>query len=96
MSRSRRRYRLPNGPEFFIQELRQRIAKQLQVDPDRIRYGPLPGDVVGKLGTDGDLWQIFYRDEWRELPWHFDSPALVTREMVIRWHGKPSKSKQHE
>jgi len=37
-------------------------------------------------------WLIFYRDEWRELPWHFDGPLLVTRVLPRVWHGFTEKS----
>ncbi|SMP56344.1 hypothetical protein SAMN06265222_105135 [Neorhodopirellula lusitana] len=91
MRRQNRKREPGKSPDWFQEQVRLRIAARLRIDPDRIRYGPLPNGVAGKLGTDGDHWQIHYRDEWRELPWHHDGPSYVTRQMVIKWHGKPSK-----
>ena len=73
--------------EGLQEELRHRIARNLSIAPDRIRFGPLPDGRRGKLNTVGDHWQIFYHGEWRELPWCFDGPDGVTRELVRRWHG---------
>ena len=72
-------------PEQAIEELRVGIAKNLKIDADRIRYGNLGRQ--GRLGTDDPHWLIFYRDQWRELPWHFDGPLNVTRAMVRNWYG---------
>ncbi len=74
-------------PEYYTEQLRQEIAVNLQVDPDRIRYAPLDGKERGKLGTSGNHWQIFYRDEWREIPWHNQGPTVVTRDMIRATYG---------
>ncbi len=84
----RHRYTRRNGPNRneaqVIESIRQKIASNLRIDPDRIQRGRL--GRKGKLGTDDPHWMIFYRGEWRELPWHFDGPLSVTREMVRQWH----------
>ncbi|TWT56544.1 hypothetical protein [Allorhodopirellula solitaria] len=67
--------------------MRQAIAANLDIDPERIRYGPLADGKPGRMNTAGDHWQIYYRDEWQELPWHFDGPLWVTRELVRKWWG---------
>lgn len=85
--RGRRRKLTESDRDTFLEETRQAIAVKLDIDPDRLRYGPLEGGAQGRLGTNGDHWQIYYRDEWRELPWHFDGPVWVTREMVRKWWG---------
>jgi serine/threonine-protein kinase len=41
------------------------------------------------LGTEDPHWLILYRGEWRELPWHFDGPLGVTRDLVRQWWGTP-------
>ncbi len=48
------------------------IAGKLDIDPDRLRYGLLEDGKPGRMNTAGDHWQIYYREHWRELPWHFD------------------------
>ncbi|QDT06904.1 hypothetical protein K227x_53270 [Rubripirellula lacrimiformis] len=78
-----------------IARLTIRIAERLGIDQDRIRWGPLPSGR-GKLGTSGDHWQIWYRAEWRELPWHFDGPDMVTREMIRRHYGDPTADEASE
>lgn len=89
MSRNRgsRRKLTDSDRSNFIEELRVTIAANLDIDPDRIRYGPLEGGEQGRLGTAGDHWQIWYRDQWRELPWHFDGPIGVRRELARKWWG---------
>jgi len=67
-----------------MEQLRQAVAFNLRIDLDRIRYGKL--GRRGRLGTPDPHWQIFYRGEWRELPWTYDGPAGVTREIVRRWY----------
>lgn len=47
--------------DSLMEELRFAIAKKLDIDPDRLRYGPLEDAVQGRHGTGGDHWQIFYR-----------------------------------
>ena len=85
----RHRHTRRSGPHLTaveaIEQLRLKVARNLQVDPDRIKYGHL--GHIGKLGTSDPRWLIFYRDEWRELPWHFDGPGGVTRDLVRQWHG---------
>ena len=61
------------------------IAAKLAIDPERLRYINLPEPTP--IGVTGDRWQIFYRDEWRDLPWHFNGPTCVTRELVRSWLG---------
>ncbi|MCM2370947.1 hypothetical protein [Aporhodopirellula aestuarii] len=70
----------------LMEETRQQIARNLNISPDRIRYGPLENNRPGRLNTQGDHWQIHYRGEWKELPWHHDGPLQVTREHVRKWH----------
>jgi len=96
MSRHRRRMRLRDGPEWFTEQLRQKIAVRLQIEPNRIRYGPLPDGQLGRLGTAGDHWHIFYRDSWRELPWHCEGPQWVTRAMMRKWHGLANDDNNEE
>ncbi len=67
--------------------MRQAIAAKLEIDPERIRYGALADGKPGRMNTEGEHWQIYYRDQWRELPWHFDGPLGVTRELVRKWWG---------
>ena len=70
----------------IIPDLRLRIAANLQIDADRIRW--IRGEFPGQFGESGNWrWELFYRDQWRELPWHYDGPLLVTREMVRAWYG---------
>lgn len=73
MSRHRsRRHKLnQESAATVIDEMRQAIAARLEIDSERIRCGPLDDGQRGRLGTGGDHWQIFYPDQWRELPWHF-------------------------
>jgi hypothetical protein len=73
----------------MIQAMRLRIATNLEIEVERIQHGNL--GQHGKLGTTDPHWLIFYRDQWRELPWHFNGPLNVTREMVRAWHGQPSE-----
>lgn len=86
-NRGSRRRLTDSDRDKFKEELRIVIAAKLDIDPDRLRYGPLEGGAQGRLGTGGDHWQIHYRDEWQELPWHFDGPMWVTREVVRKWWG---------
>ncbi|MCA9139667.1 MAG: hypothetical protein KDB00_23000 [Planctomycetales bacterium] len=69
----------------ITEAMRQAIADNLRIDADRIRYAR--GDGPGQFGESGMRWEIFYRDQWRELPWHFDGPQCVTRDLVRRWYG---------
>jgi hypothetical protein len=73
--------RLPATPWARTAEaMRQEIAAKLAIDPARLRYHD-PGEKSA-MGVDGERWQIYYRDEWQDLPWHFDGPLGVTRELV--------------
>lgn len=67
-----------------LESLRKVVAYNLRIDPDRIRYGNL--GHRGRLYTPDPHWQIYYRGEWRELPWTYDGPMGVTRETVKRWY----------
>ncbi|WP_146393492.1 hypothetical protein [Allorhodopirellula solitaria] len=89
MSRHRGRSHKPNQSHTapVIDEMRLAIAARLEIDSDRIHFGPLEDDLQGRLGTGGDHWQIFYRDQWRELRWHYDGPLWVTRDLVRTWWG---------
>ncbi|QDT08105.1 hypothetical protein [Stieleria marina] len=71
-------------PDAIIDEIRQQIAANLGMDPCDIRYGNL--GRCGKLGTTDPHWLVFYRGQWRELPWHFDGPLLVTRQHISQWY----------
>lgn len=84
--RNTRRSGPSQGPRQVIQEMRLKIAANLAIDPERIKYGRL--GRKGKLGTDDPHWMVFYRNKWRELPWHFDGPLNVTRGMVRHWYGE--------
>lgn len=76
----------PASPlEQSLVKMRLEIASNLQIDPERIKYASLGRQC--RIGITGERWLIFYRDEWRELPWHFDGALNVTREMVRKWHG---------
>ena len=70
--------------------MRQRIAESLAIDPDRLRMHD-PGEQ-SVIGVTGDRWQIFYADQWQDLPWHFDGPLGVTRVLVRQWLDKPKGS----
>ncbi|TWT91622.1 hypothetical protein [Neorhodopirellula pilleata] len=72
-----------------MDDLRRQIAKNLDINPDRLRYAPLEDGVPGRLNTEGVHWQIWYREAWRELPWHHEGPLYVTRGMVQQWWGSP-------
>jgi WD domain, G-beta repeat len=71
--------------EKTIDGLRIKIARNLDIDPQRVRYFD-PGEP-SSIGVRGERWQIHYRDDWRDLPWHHDGPLYVTRELVRRWLG---------
>ncbi|MGB7344526.1 MAG: hypothetical protein WBD20_09955 [Pirellulaceae bacterium] len=86
-SSKRKRSRSPDSgkrPDAIIDEIRQQVATNLHVDPSNVRYGNL--HRRGKLGTTDPHWLIFYRGQWRELPWHFDGPLLVTRQHIAQWY----------
>lgn len=71
---------VPTGRHSGLAD-RVSYARQLK----RIRY--VKGTEPGQYGEVGWRWEIFYRDEWRELPWHFDGPLCVTRDLVRQWYG---------
>ena len=91
LDRMRHRHTRRNGPHLTEQqaldELRNLVAQNLGIEPDRIRFGEL--GRLGKLGTEDPHWLIFYRGTWCELPWHFDGPTGVTRDLVRKWYGPP-------
>ncbi|MDM4015288.1 hypothetical protein [Roseiconus lacunae] len=70
----------------FLRELRLMIAANLRIDADRVRYNNDPTEP-GQFGELMPRWEINYRDQWRELPWHFEGPQYVDRELVRRWYG---------
>lgn len=82
--------------EHAIESLRQTIAAKLRIEPERLKFGPLPGVEIGMRGTAGDHWQIHYRGEWRELPWHPEYPEGVTRDHVRLWHGIVKKEAKEQ
>ena len=84
--RSSRRNSTDKETDQVTEELRHAIAANLDIESDRIQYGSLGRQ--GKFGTTDPHWLIHYRGEWRELPWHFDGPLLVTRAMVRAWYGQ--------
>lgn len=83
MRHGTRRSTAPNSPAEVKEDMRHRIAANLRIDPERIRYHN--ATEPGQFGETGWRWEIFYRDQWRELPWHFDGPLCVDRELVRRW-----------
>ena len=85
MRHGTRRYATNKTPDNVIDDVRKGIAANLQIDADRIRY--VRSDEPGQFCETGWRWEILYQDQWRELPWHFDGPKCVTRELVRRWYG---------
>ncbi len=71
-NRGSRRRLTESDRNSFREELQVVIAGKLDIDPDRLRYGLLEDGKPGRMNTAGDHWQIYYREHWRELPWHFD------------------------
>jgi len=65
--------------EATPEAMRQRIAENVAIDPDRLRMHDL--GKPSPVGVTGDRWQIFYGDHWQDLPWHFDGSLSVTREL---------------
>ena len=76
---------MPSQPDQVTQETRAKIAINLAIDVDRIRWHNATDP--GLFGEIGWRWEIFYRDQWRELPWNFNGPLEVTRALVRRWYG---------
>ena len=85
MRRRTRRYVTDKTTETLRDELQTKIAGNLRVEAKRIRY--VKGTEPGQYGEVGWRWEIFYRDQWRELPWHFDGPLCVTQDLVRQWYG---------
>jgi hypothetical protein len=80
------RDRLPPGTlEKSLDDLRQQVASNLRIDPDRLRY--VDTGERTSIGVTGERWQIFYNDKWQDMPWHFDGPLGVTRDLVRQWLG---------
>ncbi|MCC9600760.1 hypothetical protein LOC67_09305 [Stieleria sp. JC731] len=73
--------------DAFTEAMRIKIATNLKIDVDRIRYNHQP-ETPGQFGEVQQRWEILYRDEWRELPWHFEGPEYVDRQLVKRWYGE--------
>lgn len=86
MRHGTRRYTTGTAPITVIAEMRAKIAANLRIDPERIRYNERP-ETGGQFGEMLPRWEIHYGDQWRELPWHHDGPLCVTRELVRRWYG---------
>jgi hypothetical protein len=74
--------------EETLEAMRQKIAVNLFIVADRLRYHD-PGQP-SRIGVTGQRWQIFYGGQWSDLPWHFDGPLEVTRELVRQWLGDDS------
>ncbi len=72
-----------------IEGMRHLITRDLAIDAVRLRYCD-PGKT-SRIGVTGQRWQIHYRDQWQDLPWHFDGPLGVTRELVRQWLGVAEK-----
>jgi hypothetical protein len=87
MRRRTRRGTANKTHDQVIAEMQVRIAENLRITLDRIRYHNAA--TPGQFKETGWRWEIFYRDEWRELPWHFDGPLAVDRELVRHWYGTP-------
>lgn len=86
MRHGTRRYQTHQSADQVTASLRKRIVKNLCLSPECVRYvkGRFPGQF---RETDVWRWEIYYRDQWRELPWHFDGPLGVDRELVRKWYG---------
>lgn len=76
----------------LAENVRHDIARNLAIDPARIRYFD-PG-YQSEMGVTGNRWQIYYRDSWQDLPWHFNGPLCVTREMVRAKLGVAEKTSE--
>ena len=87
MRHGTRRSKAPKTRAEVIEEMRHRIAGNLRIDPERIRYHN--ATEPGQFRETGWRWEIFYRKQWRELPWHFDGPLRVDRDLVCRQYGMP-------
>jgi hypothetical protein len=72
--------------------MRLQIAVKLAIDPARVRHYD-PGYQSG-IGVTGERWQIYYRDQWQDLPWHFDGPLSVDRALVRRKLGVAEKTSE--
>ena len=73
------------APDQVTEGIGAAIAANQHIDADRIRY--VRSDQPGQFDETGWRWEILYRDEWRELPWHHDGPKYVTRALVRQWYG---------
>lgn len=49
--------------EYAIETLRQTIAANLRIEPDRLKFEPLPANGIGKRGTAGD-----HVRQWHGVP----------------------------
>ena len=85
MRHGQRRFSTDKAPDQVTEGIRAAIAANLQIDADRIRY--VRSDQPGQFDETGWRWEVFYRDQWRELPWHHDGPKYVTRALVRQWYG---------
>lgn len=81
-------HRRPAGSlETTLEAMRQRIAENLSIDPARLRMHDPGGQSV--IGVTGERWQIFYGDQWQDLPWYFVGPLGVDRALVRKWLDGP-------
>lgn len=66
---------------------RRAIAANLDIEIDRLRFSNEACERIKQMGQLVAVWQIYYRDARRELPWHVDGPSYVTRDLVRNWRG---------
>ena len=85
MRHGTRRFTTDKTTKIVISQLQSKIAENLGIKAERIRY--VKGMEPGQFEEVGWRWEVFYRDQWRELPWHFDGPLSVTRDLVRQWYG---------
>lgn len=85
MRKGGRRITTDASGDQIIAEMTVAIAANLRIESSRIRY--IKPTTPGQFGETDPRWEIHYRGEWRELPWHFDGPLCVTRALVRKWYG---------
>ncbi len=68
--------------------MQAKIAANLGVDPVRVRYFD-PGEQDA-LGVEGARWMLWYDGRWQSMPWHFNGPLDVTRDLVRAKLGIPT------
>ena len=84
-NRNQRRGGPAKTQQAHLEEIRHAIATNLCIDVDFVRYDFL--ERPSKIGSVGKQWQIKWRGQWCELPWHFDGPTRVTWDLIRKWYG---------